>query len=105
MKVTSVKVKKIEKENSRMKGIAEILLDDMIAIHDIRIISGDNGLFVAMPSRKTPTGDYRDIVHPISQEARDIIEKAIVEEYNKAEYLLIKEFFCSINVLSSYYLI
>ena len=85
MKVTSVKVKKIEKENSIMKGIAEILLDDMIAIHDIRIISGDNGLFVAMPSRKTPTGDYRDIVHPISQEARDIIEKAIVEEYNKAE--------------------
>ena len=85
MKVTSVKVKKIEKENSRMKGIAEILLDDMIAIHDIRIISGDNGLFVAMPSRKTPTGDYRDIVHQISQEARDIIEKAIVEEYNKAE--------------------
>lgn len=85
MKVTSVKVKKIEKENSRMKGISEILLDDMIAIHDIRIISGDNGLFVAMPSRKTPTGDYRDIVHPISQEARDIIEKAIVEEYNKAE--------------------
>ena len=85
MKVTSVKVKKIEKENSRMKGIAEILLDDMIAIHDIRIISGDNGLSVAMPSRKTPTGDYRDIVHPISQEARDIIEKAIVEEYNKAE--------------------
>lgn len=85
MKVTSVKVKKIEKENSRMKGIAEILLDDMIAIHDIRIISGDNGLFVAMPSRKTPTGDYRDIVHPISQEARDIIEKAIVEEYNKVE--------------------
>ena len=85
MKVTSVKVKKIEKENSRMKGIAEILLDDMIAIHDIRIISGDNGLFVAMSSIKTPTGDYRDIVHPISQEARDIIEKAIVEEYNKAE--------------------
>ena len=85
MKITSVTVKKIDKENSRMKGIAEILLDDMIAIHDIRIISGDNGLFVAMPSRKTPTGDYRDIVHPISQEARDIIEKAIVEEYNKAE--------------------
>ena len=85
MKVTSVKVKKIEKENSRMKGIASILLDDMLAIHDIRIISGDNGLFVAMPSRKTATGDYRDIVHPISQEARDIIEGAILEEYNKEE--------------------
>ena len=85
MKVTSIKVKKIEKENSRMKGIASILLDDMIAIHDIRIISGDNGLFVAMPSRKTATGDYRDIVHPISQESRDIIEGAILEEYNKPE--------------------
>ena len=85
MKVTSVKVKKIEKENSRMKGIASILLDDMIAIHDIRIISGDNGLFVAMPSRKTASGDYRDIVHPISQEARDVVESAILEEYNKED--------------------
>ena len=91
MKVTSVKVKKIEKENSRMKGSASILLDDMIAIHDIRIISGDNGLFVAMPSRKTATGDYRDIVHPISQEARDIVESAIIEEYNKEEEAPVEE--------------
>ena len=83
MKVTSVKVKKIEKDNSRMKGIAEILLDDMIAIHDIRIISGDNGLFVAMPSRKTATGGYRDIAHPISSECRKMFEDAILEEYNK----------------------
>ena len=85
MKVTSVNVKKIEKENSRMKGIASILLDDIIAIHDIRIINGDNGLFVAMPSRKTATGGYRDIVHPITQEGRDIIETAIIEAYNNAE--------------------
>ena len=85
MKVTSVNVKKIEKENSRMKGIASILLDDMIAIHDIRIISGDNGLFVAMPSRKTATGGYRDIVHPITPEGRQTIETAIIDEYNKAE--------------------
>jgi stage V sporulation protein G len=85
MKVTTVNVKKIEKENSRMKGIASILLDDIIAIHDIRIISGDNGLFVAMPSRKTATGDYRDIVHPISQEGREMIESAILAEYNKEE--------------------
>ena len=83
MKVTSVKVKKIEKENSRMKGIAEILIDDMIAIHDIRIILGDNGLFVAMPSRKTATGGYRDIAHPISSECRKMFEDAILEEYNK----------------------
>ena len=85
MKVTSVNVRKIEKENSRMKGIASILLDDLIAIHDIRIINGDNGLFVAMPSRKTATGGYRDIVHPITPEGRELIETAIIEEYNKEE--------------------
>lgn len=85
MKVTSVNVRKIEKENSRMKGIASILLDDIIAIHDIRIINGDNGLFVAMPSRKTATGGYRDIVHPITTEGRKIIETAIIDEYNKAD--------------------
>ena len=85
MKITSVDVRRFEKEGSRMKGIASVLLDDLIAIHDIRIISGDNGLFVAMPSRKTATGGYRDIVHPISQEGREMIEKAILEEYDKAE--------------------
>ena len=85
MKITSVNVRITEKENSRMKGIASIIIDDCFAVHDIRIIEGNEGLFIAMPSRKTPTGDYRDIVHPISQEARDIIEKAIVEEYNKSE--------------------
>lgn len=85
MKITSVNVRITEKENNKMKGLASVLIDNCFAIHDIRIIEGENGLFVAMPSRKTPTGDYRDIVHPISQEARDIIEKAIVEEYNKAE--------------------
>lgn len=85
MKVTSVNVKKIEKEGSRMKGIASILLDDLIAIHDIRIIEGEKGLFVAMPSRKTPAGEYRDIVHPITSEGREMIESAILAEYEKAE--------------------
>ena len=85
MKVTSVNVKKLEKEGSRMKGIASILLDDLIAIHDIRIIAGDNGLFVAMPSRKIPSGTYRDIVHPITPEGRQMIEAAILGEYENAE--------------------
>ena len=85
MKLTSVNVKKLEKEGSRMKGIASILLDDLIAIHDIRIIAGDNGLFVAMPSRKTPSGTYRDIVHPITPEGRQMIEAAILGEYENAE--------------------
>jgi stage V sporulation protein G len=83
MKITSVNVRVTEKEDSRMKGIASILLDDCFAIHDIRIIEGDNGLFVAMPSRKTASGEYRDIAHPINQECRDEFQKAILDEYNK----------------------
>lgn len=85
MKITSVNVRKIEKEGSRMKGIASVLLDDSFAVHDIRIIEGDNGLFIAMPSRKTPTGGYRDIAHPINPEVRAMFEDAILEAYEKAE--------------------
>ena len=85
MKITSVNVRKVEKEGSRMKGIASVLIDDCFAIHDIRIIEGDNGLFIAMPSRKTSTGGYRDIAHPINPETRALFEEAILEAYNTAE--------------------
>ena len=83
MKITSVTVRKYDKEGSRMKGIASVLLDDSFAVHDIRIIEGDKGLFIAMPSRKTPTGDYKDIVHPINPDVRKMFEDAIIEAYNK----------------------
>ena len=85
MKITSVKVKKIDKENSRMKGIASVLIDECFAVHDIRIIEGDNGLFIAMPSRQTSTGQYRDIAHPINSETRQIFEEEIIKAYNEAE--------------------
>ena len=85
MKITSVNVRKIDKEGSRMKGIASVLLDDSFAVHDIRIIEGDNGLFIAMPSRKTATGGYRDIAHPINPEVRAMFEEAILEAYKNAE--------------------
>ena len=85
MKITSVNVRKVEKEGSRMKGIASVLLDDCFAIHDIRIIEGDKGLFIAMPSRQTTTGEYRDISHPITQEVRTMFEKEILDAYNKED--------------------
>ena len=85
MKITSVNVRKIEKEGSRMKGIASVLLDDSFAVHGIRIIEGEKGLFIAMPSKKTPTGDYRDIAHPINPEVRSMFEEKIIEEYKKIE--------------------
>lgn len=85
MQITSVSVRKIDKDGSRMKGIASVLLDDSFAVHDIRIIEGENGLFIAMPSRKTATGGYRDIAHPINQEVRDMFDDAIISEFNKVE--------------------
>ena len=85
MKITSVNVRKIEKEGSRMKGIASVLLDDCFAVHDIRIIEGDNGLFIAMPSRKNADGEYHDIAHPINAETRKEFEDAIFAEFNKEE--------------------
>ena len=85
MKIISVNVRKIEKEGSRMKGIASVLIDDSFAVHDIRIIEGDNGLFIAMPSRKTAVGGYRDIAHPINPEVRAMFEEAIFEAYKNAE--------------------
>ena len=85
MTISSVTVKKFDKENSRMKGIASVLIDDCFAVHDIRIIEGDHGLFIAMPSRQTSTGGYRDIAHPINSETRQMFEKAVLEAYEKAE--------------------
>ncbi len=91
MEITSVSVRKTEKVDSRMRGIANVVLDDAFAIHDIRIIEGDNGLFIAMPSRKTATGGYKDIAHPINPEVRKQFQDAILEEYNKVEEPAVQE--------------
>ena len=85
MQITSVSVRKVEKEGSRMKGKASVVIDDSFAVHDIRIIEGDNGLFIAMHSKKTPTGQYRDIAHPINADARKLFQDAIIEEYNNTD--------------------
>ena len=84
MKITDVRVRKIEKDG-KMKAVVSITLDDVFVVHDIKVIDGDKGLFIAMPSKKTAEGEYRDIAHPISSECRKMFEDAIFEEYNKAE--------------------
>lgn len=86
MKITRVKItQKVGEGKSRVKGIASVLLDDSFVIHDIGIIERDNGLFIAMPSRKLKNGRYRNIVHPINQETRDMLEKEIIDVYNSME--------------------
>ncbi len=80
--ITDVKVIKTE-GNFRVKGIASITIDDSFAVHDIKIIETQEELFVAMPSRRTPTGEFKDVAHPINAKAREIIQKAVLNEYEK----------------------
>ena len=85
MKITSVNIRKVDKEDTNLRAFANITIDDSLAVKDLRIIDGNNGLFVAMPSRKNKEGVYRDIVHPINQEVRDMFEEEILKAYNEAE--------------------
>ena len=83
MQVTDVRVRKIAKE-SKMKAVVSITLDDEFVVHDIKIIEGDKGLFIAMPSKKASDGEYRDIAHPINSQTRESIKKVILESYERA---------------------
>lgn len=83
MQVTDVRVRKIAKEG-RMKAIVSITLDDEFVVHDIKVIEGDKGLFIAMPSKKASDGEYRDIAHPINSSTRETIQRLILDSYEKA---------------------
>lgn len=83
MEITQVTIQKEEKENSKMKGYAEIVLDNCLKINGIRIIEGNTRMFAAMPSRKIADGKYKDFVYPIDKELRIKMEEAIIEEYKK----------------------
>ncbi|MGI6056933.1 MAG: septation regulator SpoVG [Bilifractor sp.] len=82
MQITDVRVRKVTKEG-KMKAVVSITFDEEFAVHDIKIIEGEKGLFIAMPSRKTTDGEYRDIAHPINSETRDRIQKLILEKYEE----------------------
>ena len=83
MQITDVRVRKITKEG-KMKAIVSITLDDEFVVHDIKVIEGDKGLFIAMPSKKASDGEYRDIAHPINSSTRDNIQRTILDSYAKA---------------------
>ena len=83
MEITDIRLKKVAKEG-KMKAIVSITLDNEFAVHDIKVIEGEKGLFIAMPSRKAADGDYRDIAHPINQATRERIQSLILAEYEKA---------------------
>lgn len=83
MQITDVRVRKVAK-GGKMKAIVSITLDDEFVVHDIKVIEGEKGLFIAMPSKKSADGEYRDIAHPINSSTRDSIQRIILESYAKA---------------------
>ncbi|MDR0569961.1 MAG: septation regulator SpoVG [Clostridiales Family XIII bacterium] len=82
MRITDVRVRKVSEEG-KMKAVVSVTFDDEFVVHDIKIIEGQNGLFIAMPSRKMGEGDFRDIAHPLISEMRNRIKDAIFAEYEK----------------------
>lgn len=83
MQITDVRVRKISKEG-KMKAVVSITLDEEFVVHDIKVIEGEKGLFIAMPSKKAADGEYRDIAHPINSDTRNLIQNIILEAYDKA---------------------
>ena len=83
MNITDVRVRLAKNDNGKLKAVASITIDNCFAVHDIKIIAGDSGPFIAMPSRKTPEGEFKDIAHPINPEARAMISDLVLKAYQE----------------------
>lgn len=83
MEITDIRIRKIDTEG-KMKAVVSVTFDNEFVVHDIKIIESQNGLFIAMPSRKTPDGEFRDIAHPINAQAREKLQTAILANYENA---------------------
>ena len=84
MKITDIRIRKINSEG-KMKAVVSVTFDDCFVVHDIKVIEGQDKLFVAMPSRKTPDGEFKDIAHPINTEMREILQSSIIEKYDEVK--------------------
>ncbi len=83
MDITRINVHLVDKEDSKLRAVASVTIQDAIAIHGIKVIEGANGQFIAMPARKTKENEFKDVAHPINVEARKQLESAILQEYNR----------------------
>ncbi|NLJ66052.1 MAG: septation regulator SpoVG [Clostridiales bacterium] len=84
MEITDVRVRKVGGDG-KMKAVASVTFDNDFVVHDIKIIEGQNGMFIAMPSRKTPDGEYRDIAHPINSDMRGRLQDMILQQYDRID--------------------
>ena len=85
MQITDVRVRKITKEG-KLRAVVSITIDNEFVVHDIKVIEGEKGLFIAMPSRKSADGEYRDVAHPINTDTRERIQNLILERYEQASF-------------------
>lgn len=85
MKITDVRLRKVNNQDTRMKALVSITFEGSFVIHDLRVIEGNNGLFVAMPSKRTPDGEFRDIAHPINSDMRQHVQEEIMRVYEETE--------------------
>ena len=87
MQITDVRVRKMDGAvDNKVKAVVSVVFDSMFVVHDLRVIEGTNGVFVAMPRKKTAEGEYKDQAHPITAEAREMIQKAVLQAYSEAEH-------------------
>lgn len=84
MKITDVRIRIVSKDDKKLRAVASITIDDCFVVHDIKVIEGAEGNFIAMPSRKTPDGEYKDIAHPINTETRENLRDVILAKYAEA---------------------
>lgn len=85
MNITDVRLRKVNNQDTRMKALVSITFDDAFVIHDLRVIEGNNGLFVAMPSKRTPDGEFRDIAHPIHSDMRQHVQEEVMKVYEETD--------------------
>ena len=81
MKISDIRIRLVDKEDSKLKAVASITIDDCFVVHDIKVIEGKEGYFISMPSKKTPDGEFKDIVHPINTETRESISAQVIDAY------------------------
>lgn len=85
MNITDVRIKLVKRDELKLKAVASITLDDCFVVHDVKVIEGTDTYFISMPSKKTPDGGYKDIVHPLNSPTRELIKTAVLEAFRKAE--------------------
>lgn len=83
MNITDIRIRLVAKDDSKLKAVASFTIDDAFVVHDVKVIEGANGCFIAMPPKRLPNGEYRDIVHPLNTETREMISSAILAAYEK----------------------